>query len=190
MAKAKLRAMGVVPWLLLLGWVAFAASLEPPVLRGSGVRIREPAAWTGGALVWVLLICTPTGRIATRSTVRAAVHILLLAKVALELAVLAWLLDFDVAIAPGRAGAAVAAGWFFAVLSPMALAAATSQMPVKTILMITTAGPAAVALTALWAAPPAIGPLLGGAVLSLAAAALVMIGSRPDSAGAFARTHA
>jgi hypothetical protein len=57
---ARVRAAGWAPALLLAGWIVFAATQEPRMLRGYGIHLLGEAAWVGGLLYWLtLLIAEP-----------------------------------------------------------------------------------------------------------------------------------
>lgn len=49
--SATLRSAGLLPWLLLLGWVALAAAQEPLFLRGYGLRVLDQGAWAAAVVL-------------------------------------------------------------------------------------------------------------------------------------------
>lgn len=55
-ALARLRSAGWVPWLLVLGWLAAASYQEPLLFRRYGIYLVDDAAWTGGAVVLIVLL--------------------------------------------------------------------------------------------------------------------------------------
>jgi hypothetical protein len=59
-AVARLRRASLAPWVAFTCWVVFAAAQEPSVLRQSGVFLREPAAWTGAAILWMIFALQKT----------------------------------------------------------------------------------------------------------------------------------
>lgn len=60
---ASLRSIGIMPWLLLAGWIAWAVLLEPDVLRRSGMPLAEPSAHLGGVLLLMALAGDPAIRV-------------------------------------------------------------------------------------------------------------------------------
>lgn len=60
---AHLRSAGLVPWLLLAGWISWAALLEPTVLRRAGTPLVEPSAQLGGALLLIAMAADPAVRV-------------------------------------------------------------------------------------------------------------------------------
>lgn len=55
-ALARLRSAGWVPWLMVLGWLAAASYQEPLLFRRYGIYLVDDAAWTGGAVVLIVLL--------------------------------------------------------------------------------------------------------------------------------------
>jgi hypothetical protein len=55
---AALRTAGWAPWLLVLGWGAFAALQEPLLFRSYGIRLPIQAAWPAGLVVLALLVAS------------------------------------------------------------------------------------------------------------------------------------
>ena len=61
--RAHLRSIGIAPWLLLGGWIAWAVMLEPDVLRRSGMPLAEPSAQLGGLLLLMAMVGDPAIRV-------------------------------------------------------------------------------------------------------------------------------
>jgi hypothetical protein len=74
-ALSRLRAAGWAPWLLMAGWLLFASSQEPLLLRNYGVFLLQDAAW-GGGLVVLLILLVSVRRMPRRSAILANLSIL------------------------------------------------------------------------------------------------------------------
>lgn len=92
-ALARLRRLGWWPWCALVGWSLIAVGQEPFLLRSFGTNLCSQAAWSGAAILLVLVIlvnpATPTGRL--RHTVN--ISLLLVGSVGLVQAIVAYLSD-------------------------------------------------------------------------------------------------
>jgi len=59
---ARLRAAGIAPWLLFLGWMSMAGFQEPRFLRLYGIHLLDEAAWAGGTLLLLVLLLAEPAR--------------------------------------------------------------------------------------------------------------------------------
>lgn len=187
MVVLRLRALGWLPWLGLAAWGVLAAALEPPVLRSSGVRLREAACWSAAVVIWWVSVTTSPDAAPSRWSVRLGAHLIWLATVGVGVGLLGVALGFEPSIARGALAGLAQWGWFVCALSPLAVAVSgVTQIHARYGLMAILAMPSAVAIPGLWLAPEAIAPLTASCLLSLAAAILAVFASSSGARGASA----
>lgn len=116
-ALARLRAAGWMPWLLVSGWLLAAALQEPLLFRRYGIYLVDDAAWTGGAVVLIVLL------LAERRLPRRAAMISNLVTVA-AISVLQVLAAYLADLSPWSSSLASRASgclFFFAAWAPLAI---------------------------------------------------------------------
>jgi hypothetical protein len=93
---ARLRQLGIAPWVLLMAWLAWAALQEPELLRRSEIYITEGAAWWGGAAL-LMAFASSEAAAATPPSTRLLCN--LLAAIAMSALLFAVLFGADLATA-------------------------------------------------------------------------------------------
>lgn len=117
----RLRALGWMPWLVLLLWAAAAAAGEPRLFRAYGIHIRDQALW-GGAAVLVVLVGV-SAEIPRSALTRQLVGLLGLAGIALVQGALAGLMEVAAGTSPQ--GLAAMVGKFALSTAPLAVVGST-----------------------------------------------------------------
>lgn len=177
-----MRGLGVVPWIGLGAWALLTAMLEPPVLRSSGVRLREAACWSAAVVLWWVLVSPPSGvGVPSRFGVRLGAHLGLLGIVGVIVALLGAVLGFISPFGHGPSAALLQWVWFVGALSPLATAVSIRTQGIMgnafTIVLTPLAG---LAIPGLWLAPEGVAALTAACSLSLAAAVLAVFASSGD----------
>lgn len=124
-ALARLRSAGWVPWLLVLGWLAVASYQEPLLFRRYGIHLVDDAAWTGCAVVLVVLLLTER-RLPRRSA--AISNLVTVAAISVLQAVGAYLADQS-PWPSSLSDHAMGCVFFFAAWSPLALTLSRKSGP-------------------------------------------------------------
>jgi len=127
----RLRRLGWWPWLVLLGWIALAASQEPQLLRAFGIRLSWQGGWSGAAILLVALAAqgaagNSSSSVLRQSVITGVVGFLLGLLVAVAQAGLAWLADALVGVPTPLLDAASSAAGFALAWSPTAVAVAVA----------------------------------------------------------------
>lgn len=185
-ATAKLREVGVVPWMTLVGWTAFCAGQEAAVVRQSGVTLREPAVWAGAAILWTIF-AIPKKSDGMGGGRFSSLCILLFAVAAVPTMCL--LAADQLAAGPSAGLVTLRSAMVFVMsLLPVAAALALPARPsgdrgsnaLDVAILILSLGPAGVVLTAAWS-PAAWSTVLAATGLSICASLLRMIAVRGET---------
>jgi len=114
---ARLRSAGWVPWLLVSGWLLAAALQEPMLFRRYGIYLVDDAAWTGGAVVLVVLLLSER-RLPRRSALIC--NLVTVAAISVLQVVAAYLADLN-PWTSSLSSRAMGCLFFFAAWSPLAI---------------------------------------------------------------------
>lgn len=171
--QLRLRALGWVPWLLLLGWALLAAAQEPRLLRGFGIRLTDQAAWAGGMVMAVLLFTAD--RYSLRRPMSFSANLVLTALVASAQAALPIGMDVCFGYAPDLTGGIRSALCFAFACSPLAIAlsgpADVTQTVVRIMIMVAAVTCSAAASASFWTVGATV-PTLGAVLLCVAGVSL------------------
>ena len=183
LVTARLRSLGVVPWLATAAWALFTAALEPDVLRIGGVRLREPATWVACGLLWLSLAAALPRHRTPSTGVRVFANCYLLGIVTAIVATIGWCLGFVSGSGEPAPGALTNAARFAAAMLPLTfgLSVDASTWTGK-VLVAASAGPTLVALSEPWLTPRVQQPWLAAGMLSICACGLSMIAASREGA--------
>lgn len=177
-ALARLRSAGWVPWLLVSGWLLAAALQEPLLFRRYGIYLVDDAAWTGGAVVLLVLLLAER-RLPRRGAVIS--NLVTVAAISVLQVAAAYLADLS-PWSSSLSSRALGCLFFFAAWSPLAITLSRKSGPgardklVGKVVVLSAIVMGSMLAVALRSSPDTF--VVGASVMSLLAAACWASGPR------------